>query len=118
MKNMKLTTWMKNNLLPMDMEAHKYTVGQSLTEEQAKEIVRIIAHSVDFELDDPGAKEKLCLIGSPYRDFVVCMTMLMLAGSFNPKWEETLWGMLDDDVQTASHTILFAKIMAVHSRYH
>lgn len=97
------------------MDVAKYTVGQNLTEEQAKEIIQIIACSVDFQMDQPGAKTNLCRIGSPYRDFVVCITQLMLAGSFNEKWENVLWNALDDDIRTASHTIIFSYIMAIHS---
>ena len=115
---MTLTRWMMKNMLPRDKTAAKYTVGQNLTEEQAEEIVRIIARSVDFKLDQPGAKTNLCCIGSPYRDFVVCITQLMLEGSFNDKWENALWNVLDDDIQTASHTIIFSHIMAIHSRFH
>lgn len=115
MKKMNLNKWMMKSMLPMNMAAAKYTVGQNLTEEQAKEIIQIIARSVDFQMDQPGAKTNLCRIGSPYRDFVVCITQLMLAGSFNDKWENVLWNLLDDDIQTASHTIIFSHIMAIHS---
>ena len=115
MKKMNLNKWMMKSILPMNMAAAKYTVGQNLTEEQAKEIIQIIACSVDFQMDQPGAKTNLCRIGSPYRDFVVCITQLMLAGSFNEKWENVLWNALDDDIRTASHTIIFSYIMAIHS---
>ena len=43
---MNLANWMMMELLPMDMAAAKYIVGQDLTKEQAKEIIQIIAHSV------------------------------------------------------------------------
>ena len=36
---MNLNKWMMKSMLPMDMAAAKYTVGQNLTEEQAKEII-------------------------------------------------------------------------------
>lgn len=113
-----LALWMRKNLLPKDKMAEKYTVGQDLTKEQAEEIAQIIALSVNFQLEQPSAKTKLCCVGSPYRDFVVCITQLMLDGSFNAKWEETLWDVLDDDIQTASHTLLFSYIMAIHNSRH
>lgn len=111
---MPLALWMRKNLLPKNKMAEKYTVGQDLTKDQAEEITKIIAFSVNFQLEQPSAKTKLCCVGSPYRDFVVCITQLMLEGSFNAKWEETLWNVLDDDIQSAIHTLLFSHIMAIH----
>ena len=36
---MNLNKWMRKSMLPMNMADAKYTVGQNLTEEQAKEII-------------------------------------------------------------------------------
>ena len=105
----------KDSYKGLTYEYMKMYIKTHETEEQAKEIIQIIARSVDFQMDHPGAKTNLCRIGSPYRDFVVCITQLMLAGSFNDKWENVLWNVLDDDIQTASHTIIFSHIMAIHS---
>lgn len=111
MKNMNLNDWMLVELLPRDFAAAKYTVGQDLTEEQAKEIVRIIARSVNFKLDSPKARKRLSRIGSPYRDFVVCMILLMTAGESNTKWCDMLWFALDSNLRFACHNVMLGKML-------
>ena len=106
MKKMNLANWMMVELLPMDMAAAKYTVGQDLTKEEAKDIIRIIANSVDFQLDNPAARKCLNLIGSPYRDFIVCITLLMVAGEPNPKWKTAIWGAMDANLRSACHHVI------------
>ena len=111
MNKMNLNDWMRMEFLPGDFAAAKYTVGQNLTEEQAKEITRIIARSVDFKLDVPSVRKNLSIIGTPYRDFITCMTHLMLVGKANPKWETALWNALDSQLQKACHTVILSHIM-------
>lgn len=106
MKKMNLANWMMMELLPMDMAAAKYTVGQDLTKEQSKEIIQIIARSVDFQLDKPAARKYLNLIGSPYRDFIVCITLLMIAGEPNPKWKTAIWSAMDANLRSACHHVM------------
>ena len=109
MKKMNLANWMMVELLPMDMAAAKYIVGQDLTKEEAKDIIQIIARSVGFHLDKPAARKCLNIIGSPYRDFVVCITLLMIAGESNPKWCDTIWGAMDSKLRFAFHNVMLGK---------
>ena len=111
MKKMNLTKWMMMEMLPMNMAAAKYTVGQNLTEVQAREIVQMIAHSVDFQMDKPAARKYLNRIGSPYRDFVVCITLLIIAGESNPKWCDAIWGVMDSDLRFACHNVMLGKML-------
>lgn len=111
MENMKLSNWMMLNWLPRDMMAEKYTVGQDLTAEQASEIIRIIARSVGFRLDRPQERKNLNSVGTPYRDFITCMVLLMLAGKPNPHWGETLWDTMGAGLQHACNKVMVAKVM-------
>ena len=111
MTKMNLDHWMMMELMPRDFAAAKYTVGQDLTEEEAKEIVRIIARSVDFKLDSSKARKHLSRIGSPYRDFVVCMILLMTAGENNTKWCDMLWFAMDSDLRFACHNVMLGKML-------
>jgi hypothetical protein len=111
MKNMALNKWMMLEWLPRDMMAEKYTVGQDLTTEQANEIIRIIAHSVGFNLNLPQARKNLDRVGTPYRDFITCMVLLILAGKSNIRWAEILWNTMDAGLQHACNTVMVAKVM-------
>ena len=111
MKKMNLANWMMMELLPMDMAAAQYTVGQDLTKAEAKDIIRIIARSVDFQLDKPAARKCLNHIGSPYRDFVVCITLLMIAGESNPKWSDAIWEALGSNLRFACHNVMLGKML-------
>lgn len=103
---MKLSNWMAMQWLPMDWMAEKYTVGQNLTREQAAEVVRIIARSVDFDLNKPRKRKDLCEIGNPYRDFVVCITTLMCEGRSNEKWCDMIWEALEPKLRAACTIVL------------
>lgn len=111
MENMTLSKWMMLEWLPRDMMAEKYTVGQDLTTEQASEIIRIIARGVGFKLDLPQARKNLGRVGTPYRDFITCMVLLILAGKPNNRWTEILWNTMDAGLQYACNTVMVAKVM-------
>ena len=108
---MKLSQWMMMEWLPRDMAAEKYVVGQNLTKDQAAEIVRIIAHSVNFKADKRQERKNLHVVGSPYRDFVTSIVLLMCAGKKNKKWGEMIWDALDPGLQNACQTVMIGKIM-------
>lgn len=103
---MNLNNWMAMQWLPMDWMAEKYTVGQDLTREQAAEVVRIIACSVDFDLNKPMARSDAFKIGNPYRDFVVCIVLLMRAGGHNPKWSNTIWDAMNPRLRTVCSDVI------------
>ena len=106
MNKMKLSDWMAMQWLPRDMRAEKYTVGQDLTQTEAAEIVRIIARSVSFKPCKKGTRKELREIRSAYRDFIVCITMLMCVGAENEKWCDRIWFALDPDFREACTTVL------------
>ena len=106
MNKMKLSNWMAMQWLPRDMMAEKYQVGQDLTREQAAEVVRIIARSVGCNLSKRGTKKELNEIGNPYRDFVVCILLLMKAGGANHKWESMIWAAMGANLQAACKTVV------------
>lgn len=108
---MNLNNWMAMEWLPRDMMAEKYVVGQDLTREQAAEVIRIIARSAGFKLDQLKARKSLHVVGTPYRDFVTSMLLLMLAGKPNEKWADMLWNAMDAGLQNACDTVMAAKIM-------
>ncbi len=97
--------------LPRDMMAEKYMVGQDLTDEQAAEIIRIIARSVSFKLDLPKARKNIHLVGTPYRDFITCILLLMYAGKPNEQWADALWNAMDRGLQKACNTVMVNKVM-------
>lgn len=97
--------------LPRDMMAEKYVVGQNLTKSQAADIIQIIARSVNFNLTVPWARRNLNEIGTPFRDFITSILLLMHAGNINNNWSEMLWGTLDSDLQAACQTVMIAKVM-------
>ena len=105
---MKLSNWMMMEFLPRDKAADKYIVGQNLTTEQAREIIHIIARSVEFYLDFPWARRDLHVVGSPFRDFTVSMVLLILAGATNEKWFSMLWNAMDDGLHDACNDVMYA----------
>lgn len=92
---MHLPKWMMLNLMPWVKGANKYTIGQTLTENQAEDLKRIIAQSMDFEIDSPSARKGLDIIGAPYRDFIVSYVLLMMATmDCDSVWANALWKRL------------------------
>lgn len=110
MNKMNLSTWMITKWLPSDVAAEKYVIGQNLTQDQAAEIIQIIARSVNFNQAFPWARSNLKQIG-PYRDFAMSILMLVHAGSFNHKWSDMLWDSLDPSQQDACESVMMAKVM-------
>lgn len=105
---MKLSNWMMMEFLPRDKAADKYIVGQDLTNQQAMEIIRIIARSTNFNLDSPWARKDLQIVGSPYRDFITCMVLLIFAGTPNLKWIEAFENVMDADLRDACTDVMYS----------
>ena len=94
-KNMPLTKWMTLMMMPKVNGAKKYKIGQDLTTAQAEELKRIIAQSMEFDIDATSARKNLDIVGTPYRDFIVSYTMLILAtDDINDNWANALWNQL------------------------
>lgn len=105
-KNMKLNDWMKMEMMPDVEGAEQFFIGQTLTREQAKSIMRIIAQSMGFNVRDPKARKHLKIVGSPYRDFIVSYMLLMLAiDSPCSNWFNMLWDVLAPADQQACQKI-------------
>lgn len=71
----------------------KYVIGQKLDEHQAKELVRLIAESVDFDMESAEARNEKFELGYPYRDFCAGILMLLVAVGVNDvnNWRLSLW---------------------------
>ena len=108
---MKLSQWMMMEWLPQDMAAEKYVVGQNLTKDQALEIIRIIARSVNFNMNFPWGRKSLDQVGTPFRDFTTSILLLMHAGKPNKKWSETIWDALDPGLQEACKAVMITKFV-------
>ena len=92
---MPLPQWMMLKLMPSVKDANKYTIGQTLTAEQAEELKQIIAKSMEFEISLHSARKDLDIVGTPYRDFIVCYVLLMMAtADCDSDWANALWSRL------------------------
>lgn len=107
MTNMTVKQWMTKEWMPRVEGADQYKIGQSLTKEEAKSIMRMIAQSHNFNLQQPSARKHLSVIGSPYRDFIVSYTLLMIAGAHCcSNWKNSLWNALVPADQAACNKII------------
>ena len=105
--NMTLEQWMIKECMPRVDGADQYKIGQPLTKEEAKDIMRMIAQSHNFNLQQPSARKHLKVIGSPYRDFIVSYTLLMIAGTHCcSNWKNSLWDALIPSDQAACNKII------------
>lgn len=88
-----LKDWMTLALMPTVPGAEKYTFGQDLTDAQAKEILEMVAQSLDFDLTSASARQAPFVYGEPYFDFIVAYSLLMMqAWRENPRyWTRSLW---------------------------
>ena len=91
-----LQEWMKYAWMPNVAGAEKYRIGQKLTEAQAKDIMRIVAKSMEFSLDSTRARQKTFTNGDPYYDFIGAYLLLMFqAGPYDmSNWKRNLWNAL------------------------
>lgn len=107
MKNMTIEQWMTMEWMPRVDGASQYEIGQSLTKEDAKNIMHMIAQSHNFDIKQPSARKHLHVIGSPYRDFIVSYTLLMMAGAHcYSNWKNSLWNALVPADQAACNKII------------
>ena len=88
-----LKDWMTLALMPTVSGAEKYNFGQNLTDAQAKEIMEMVAQSLDFDLTSASARQAPFVYGEPYFDFIVAYSLLMMqAWRENPRyWTRSLW---------------------------
>lgn len=90
-----LEEWMVQRLLVPVSRAKKYKLFQKLTKEQAKEIIKLIAESTEFNLRSKKMRAYLDY-GDPYRDFLSgCITLLLdIDREDSHGWRKMLWGAL------------------------
>ena len=77
----------------------KYVIGQKLDEYQAKELVRLIAENVGFDMESVEARNEKFELGYPYRDFCAGILMLLVAVGVNDanNWRLSLWLALSEN---------------------
>lgn len=88
--------WMEFAWMPAVAGAEKYTIGQGLTPEQAQDIMRIVAESMEFDLYSNSDRNRPFTHGEPYYDFIGAYSLLMVqVGPENTNhWAWKLWQAL------------------------
>lgn len=95
---MKLNEWMETKWLEYVPGAEEYYMLQKLTEEQAFEILCIIAESTGFDILSEESRQGRLDNEHPYRNFMSgYMCLLVEAGPTDVNnWRKTLWSVLND----------------------
>ena len=105
-KKYTVANWMENEGVLYTKEANKYIVGQNLTNEQAKEIIRMIAQGMGIEYDNPDKLECVRRLGNPYRQVAFKYTGLILEkAKRKSNWSRALWDALDEADKLACNDI-------------
>lgn len=104
-----LTNWMRNAWMRPVPGTEKYRIGQKLTSRQAEEIKRLMAKSLDFDLDSSVSRSEPFTHGYPYYDFIGAYLYLMLESGWDDvnQWRHTLWNALC--IQDACKMTIYAK---------
>ena len=95
---MRLDEWMKMMWVPPVSGAEKYTTCQSLSHEQAIEIMKLVAEASEFNLNSLEDRANQLDRGEPYRTFLECYLSLMIASDKDDlnNWRKNLWNALWD----------------------
>ena len=105
-KKYTVANWMEDEGIPYTEEATKYEVGQTLTNEQAKEIIRMIAQGMGFMDEHPARHESWVRSGDPYRQVIFKYTFLLEEkAKRKSNWSRALWDALDEEDQLACNDI-------------
>lgn len=97
-QKMRLDEWMAKKWLEYVPGAEEYYMLQKLTEEQAFEILCMVAESTGFDILSEDSRQGHLNIEHPYRNFMSAyMCLLVEAGPTDiNNWRKTLWSVLND----------------------
>ena len=107
---MNLAYWLLSEGFPWDNDASEYEVGEPLTFDEAKDIMRIVARGAEFDLNDDKARQNAGQPDSPYHSFIRTYAMLMMTNEFDIYWADKLLDVLPTADKNAVEEI-------VHSYY-
>ena len=102
-----LAYWLLSEGFPWDDDANKYEVGQPLNCEEAQDIMQIVAHGTEFDLNDEDARQYSGQNNSPYRNFIRTYAMLVMANEYDIYWADKLLNVLPTaDKNAVNETLL------------
>ena len=112
MRKITVAAWLHRENLNCDEAAEKYTIGQKLNMEQAKEIRNMVAKSVGCNLDAAEVRDDWQKLGSSYRKFIYKYVLLLASHKARRStWRQALWNALEDDDKTIANTLSNNKLV-------
>ena len=117
MRKITVAAWLRRENLNCDEAAEKYTIGQKLTAEQANEIKKLVAQSVDCNLDANGIRDDWQKLGSSYRRFIYKYVLLLTSHKARRiTWRKALWDALEEEDKTIANAVSNNKLATIFNR--
>ena len=117
MRKITVAAWLHRENLNCDEAAEKYTIGQKLNMEQAKEIRNLVAKSVGCNLDAAEVRDDWQKLGSSYRKFIYKYVLLLASHKARrSSWRNALWEAFTEEDKAIANEISKNKLAAMFDR--